>query len=130
MYNLYKYEYDAKDCIFGGLHDYKFTVRIDFGNYQISVFPVINVNCMAGPDTRNEVRAIQLMECHTVYASIMWSSSCTFRDTTDGQVHRASCNQDVVICAIKSLDELPRVWNDASDEQDWYLRVPSPFDQR
>lgn len=113
MYNLYTYDYDAKNCIFGGLHDYKFTVSIDFGNYQIAVYPVINVNWMAGPDTKDQVRAIQRMACNTVYAYTMWSSSCTFRDTTDGQVHRASCNQDVVICAIKSIDELPRVWNDA-----------------
>lgn len=113
MYNLYTYDYDAKNCIFGGLHDYKFTVSIDFGNYRIAVYPVINVNWMAGPDTKDQVRAIQLMECHTVYAYTMWSSSCTFRDTTDGQVHRASGDQDVVICAIKSIDELPRVWNDA-----------------
>lgn len=113
MYNLYINEYDAKNCIFGGLHDYKFTVRIDFGYNQISVFPVINVNCMSGPDTKDEVRSIQPMDAYTVCAYTMWTSSCTFSDTTDGQVHRSSCNQNVVICAIKSIDELPRVWNDA-----------------
>jgi len=113
MYNLYRNEYDAKNCIFGGLHDYKFTVRIDFGYNQISVFPVINVNCMSGPDTKDEVRSIQPMDAYTVCAYTMWTSSCTFSDTTDGQVHRSSCNQNVVICAIKSIDELPRVWNDA-----------------
>jgi hypothetical protein len=113
MYNLYRNEYDAKNCIFGGLHDYKFTVRIDFGYNQISVFPVINVNYMAGPDPKDEVRAIQPMDAYTVCAYTMWSSNCTFKDTTDGQLHRVGYNQEVVICAIKSIDELPRVWNDA-----------------
>jgi len=114
MYNLYNNEYDAKNCIFGGLHDYKFTVRIDFRYYQIAVFPVINVNYMGDTEPKDMVRAIQTMGDHTVCAYTMWNTSCTFKDTTDGNVHRASSsNQDIVICAIKSLDELPRVWNEA-----------------
>lgn len=113
MYNIYSHEYDAKNCIFGGLHEFKFTVCIDFGYNQISVYPVITVNCMAGSDATNEIRAIQPMGCGAVRAYSMWNTSCTFNDTKDGKVHRASCNQEVVICAIKSLDEIPRVWNDA-----------------
>jgi len=113
MYNIYSNEYDAKNCIFGGLHDFKFTVCIDFRYSQISVYPVINVNYMAGPDPKDEVRAIQPMGGGVVRAYIMWSTSCTFLDSTDGNVHRAGYNQDVVICAVKSIDELPRVWNDA-----------------
>ena len=113
MYNLYNNVYDAKNCVFGGLHDFKFTVCIDFGYNQISVYPVINVNYMGDAEPKDMVRAIQLMEYGVVRAYTMWSSNCTFNDTTDGKVHRAGYNNNVVICAIKSIDELPRVWNDA-----------------
>lgn len=113
MYNLYSHDYDAKNCIFRGLHDHKFTVYIDFSYNQISVYPVIKVNYMGDAEPKEQVRAIQPMGYGVVRAYIMWSTSCTFSDTTDGNVHRSGCHQDVVICAIKSLDELPRVWNDA-----------------
>ncbi len=113
MYNLYNNEYDARNCIFGGLHDYKFTVYIDFSYNQISVYPVINVNSMACSDTKNEVRVIQPMGSSVVRAYIIWNSSCTFKETTDGNVHYANSQHQAVICAIKSIDELPRVWNDA-----------------
>jgi hypothetical protein len=113
MYNLYSNEYDAKNCIFSGLHDYKFTVYIDFSYNQISVYPVIKVSYMGDAEPKEQVRAIQPMDCYVVRAYTMWDSSCKFSDTTDGKVHRAGYNQDIAICAIKSLDELPRVWNDA-----------------
>lgn len=113
MYNLYNNVSDAKNCIFGGLHDFKFTVCINFSYHQVSVYPVINVNYMGDAEPKDSVRAIKPMGCGVVQADIMWSTSCTFKDTTDGKVHRASGSQEVVICAIKSIDELPRVWNDA-----------------
>lgn len=113
MYNLAKYDYDAKNCIFSGLHEYKFTVYIDFSNFRIAVFPVINASYLAGDEPRNVVRAIQPMEGHSVYAYGLWSSNCTFDMTTDGKVHLSSSYHQEYLCAIKSLDELPRVWEDA-----------------
>lgn len=113
MYNLYKYDYDAKNCIFSGLHDFKFTVYIDFSNRMIAIYPVINANYMGDAEPKNVVRAIEPMGDRTVCAYKMWNSNCTFDDTTDGKVHLSSSRQQEYICAIKSLDELPRVWDEA-----------------
>ena len=114
MYNLCKYDYDAKNCIFSGLDDYKFTVYIDFGNNWIAVYPVINASCMTDTKPRNVVRAIQPMEGHSVCAYNIWSTNCTFDTTTDGKPHYlANSYHQEYLCAIKSLDELPRVWEDA-----------------
>lgn len=113
MYKLYHFDYDAKNCIFSGLHDFKFTVYIDFGNYRIAVYPVLNASCLSDAEPRNVVRAIEPMGDHTVCAYNIWNANCKFDDTTDGKVHLSSFRQQEYLCAIKSLDELPRVWEDA-----------------
>ena len=113
MYNLYNAEYDAKNCIFGGLNDFKFAIYISFSTNRVTVYPVINANYMDGPKSYDVVRAIQSMGGHTVSAYSVWYTNCSFTDTTDGQVHRYSSFGNDVIGAIKSLDELPRFWDEA-----------------
>ena len=113
MYNLYKHEYDAKDCIFGGLNEFKFTVKISFTNHWIAVYPVINASYMGNAEPIDVVRAIQKMGSSDVIAYRMWSSGCEFKDTLDGKVHVSSSREQEVLCAIKSIDELPRVWDEA-----------------